>query len=296
MRNAKIVAEEYYAGADANTIRHVRSVTKSVMSALIGIAIERGVIKSVEQTLADFLPPVVGNLDEQKGKISIRHLLTMTGGFEWREIGGPEYNDWIRSSDHIDYVLQKPLVAAPGQQFNYNSGAVHLLSVILTQAAGASTQDFADQYLFAPLGITERRWQQLSGNYYNGGAGLELRPRDMAKFGWLMLQKGFSASQEIVPSAWVAQSIQLQQRLEFSYGALRRTSYGLLWWIDQGYSREVWLAWGYGGQFIYCVPALNLVVVTATEWRLSEEEANASEKAILDVIANDIIPAVKIVL
>lgn len=296
VRNAKIVGEEYYAGNHADSLNHVRSVTKSVISALIGIALEKGLIKSVDQPIGDFLLPVVDSLEAQKSRITIRQLLTMTSGLQWHEIGGLEYSSWIRASDHLKYVLQKPLVATPGQQFNYNSGAVHVLSVILTQASGMSTQAFADQVLFAPLGITERRWQQLSGGYFNGGAGLQLRPRDMAKLGWLMLQNGFSGTQDVVPSAWVSQTLQVQQNLGFSFGGLRRTHYGFLWWLDHGYAREVWLAWGYGGQFVYCVPALNLVVVTTADWRLSDEATDVNEKAILNLIANDIVPAVKIVL
>lgn len=293
VRNAKLIAEAYYDNNDAEGLNHVRSVTKSVISTLIGIAIDKGFIQSTNQALAELLEPVVDVIDEQKGKITIAHLLTMSSGLEWNEVNGPEYGEWISAEDQIHYVLQKPLVAVPGQQFNYNSGAAHLLSVILTRATRMSTLDFADHYLFAPMGITNRRWQQVSGGYYNGGAGLELRARDMAKLGLLFLQKGISGKQEIVSSAWVAEATQMQQRLGFTFSALKNVHYGYLWWLEAGQKSLAFFAWGYGGQFVYCVPDLNLVVVTTSQWQRSAEQANAQEMAVLEVIVNYIVPAVK---
>jgi CubicO group peptidase (beta-lactamase class C family) len=290
-RNGKLVAEEYYNNYDRTQLNHVRSVTKSVISALIGIALDKGLIKSVDQTLADY--PISSSLDQQKRQISIRHLLTMTSGLQWNEISGPDYSNWISSGDQIEYVLQKPLVATPGQQFTYNSGAVHLLSVLLTKATGMNTLAFADEHLFDPLGITEKRWEQVSGGYYNGGAGLELHARDMVKLGLLFLQNGFSGKQPVVPAGWVAQSTQAQQRLGFVYSAMNNVNYGYLWWLDSGQSRPAFLAWGYGGQFIYCVPALNLVIVTTSQWQLSAADADQQEIANLNLIINYVVKAVK---
>ena len=290
-RNGRLVAEEYYGNYDVTRLNHVRSVTKSVISALIGIAIDKGFIKSVDQTLVDY--PVTGSLDQQKRQISIRHLLTMTSGLQWNEVNGPEYSTWISSGDQIEYVLQKPFVATPGQQFNYNSGAVHLLSVVLTKATGMNTLAFADAHLFGPLGIIEKRWQQVSGGYYNGGAGLELLARDMVKLGLLVLQNGFSGKQPIIPESWVAQSTQTQQRLGFAYSAMNNVNYGYLWWLDSGQSHPAFLAWGYGGQFIYCVPAFNLVIVTTSQWQLSATDADQQEIANLNLIINHVIKSVK---
>lgn len=290
-RNGKLVAEEYYGNYDASRLNHVRSVTKSVISALIGIAIDKGFIKSVDQTLADY--HLSGNLDQQKRQISIKHLLTMTSGLQWNEISGPEYSNWINSGNQIEYVLQKPLVATPGQQFTYNSGAVHILSVVLTKATGMNTLAFADENLFGPLGITEKRWEQVSGGYYNGGAGLEVHARDMVKLGLLFLQNGFSGNQPVVPAGWVAHSTQTQQQLGFTYSAMNNVNYGYLWWLDSGQSRAAFLAWGYGGQFIYCVPALNLVIVTTSQWQLSAADANKQEIANLNLIIDYVIKSVK---
>lgn len=293
LRNGLLVAEEYFSGYNENRLNHVRSVTKSVISTLIGIAIEKGFLQNTNQTLAEYLGPYAENLDAQKGQITIEQLLTMTSGFSWNETGGNEYSTWRSSVDQINYVIDKPLVATPGLQFNYNSGAVHLLSVILTRATGMSTLDFADKYLFGPLGISIVAWEQVSGNFYNGGAGLQFTARDMAKFGLLFLQNGFSGDQEIVPSAWVQQSWQQHQTLGFSFGAMQSVHYGYLWWMDKGQNHDAFLAWGYGGQFVYCVPDLNLVVIATSRWQLAAADASAQEQANLDLIINNVLPAVK---
>ncbi len=293
VRNSLIVGEEYIIGTASN-INHVRSVTKSVMSTLIGIAIEKGFIESQFQPLSELLDlSFIEQLEPAKAQIQLRHLLTMTAGFEWNETGGPEFSNWISSNDRINYVLNKPLVDEPGTRFNYNSGSSHLLSVILTAATGMSTQAFADTYLFGPLGITNRGWDQDSRGYFFGGHGLILRPRDMAKLGILFLQQGSFAGQEIVPSAWITEAIKEQVTIGFEYGALKRTNYGFLWWLDSGREHSIFLAWGWGGQFIYCVPALNLVVVTSSRWNVNSTIASQQELANLDLMANYVLQAIK---
>jgi CubicO group peptidase (beta-lactamase class C family) len=264
-----------------------------VIGTLIGIAIDEGFIRSLNQPVADFLESVVDDLDDDKHAITIRHLLTMTGGFDWFERGATGYNDWILSPDHINYVLDRPLSDQPGQRFNYNSAAVHLLSVALTEATGMSTLDFAREYLFEPLGIPDVRWDLNNRGYYNGGAGLELRTRDMAKLGALYLQLGFSGKEPVVHSAWVKFATLQHQTLAFSYGALESVNYGYLWWLDHGQAEDVFLAWGYGGQFIYCVPDLQLVVATSAKWRGLGDQVEQQEQGILNLIANHIVPAVR---
>ena len=291
VQDGDLVGEEYFSVEDENDLYHVRSVTKSVISTLVGIAIEEGFISNVNQPIGTYLGVVVEDtLEAEKRQITIQQLLTMTGGFEWQETGGPEYNSWIRSPDQINYVLDKPLVATPGQVFNYNSGTVHLLSVVLTEATGMSTQDFADRFLFRPIGILERDWETNARGYFNGGAGLELRPRDMAQLGRLFLEQGRSGSKTVVPEAWVDRAVQAQAPVRFSYGPLNQVGYGYLWWIHEHPDYEAFFAWGYGGQFIYCVPSQDLVVVTTAQWRVSSSTSDAQAKAILDLIVNHVVP------
>ena len=292
-RNGVLVAEEYFGGYNRNRLNHVRSVTKSVVATLIGIAIREGFLQNTNQTLSEFLQPYSENRDGTKGQIAIEHLLTMTSGFSWNETNGNEYGSWITSGDQIDYVIDKPLVAAPGQQFTYNSGTSHLLSAILTQATRMSTKAFAEKYLFAPLGITDVAWDQVSDGIYNGGAGLQLTARDMVKFGFLYLQNGVSGGEQIVPAEWITRAWQQKQTLGFAYGPLKSVHYGYLWWMEKGGAHDAFFAWGYGGQFVFCVPDLNLVVTTTSQWQLSAADASAQERANMDLIVNKVLPAVR---
>jgi CubicO group peptidase (beta-lactamase class C family) len=156
-RNGVLVAEEYFREDDGpESLHDVRSVTKSVTSALIGIAIEEGFIENVDQTLADYLiGSVADSIEKEKGQITLRQLLTMSCGLEWFEIGTySEYSNWITAPDQIEYILNKPMVTTPGTVFNYSDGAAHLVSVILTEATGMNALEFAGLYLFAPLDIS----------------------------------------------------------------------------------------------------------------------------------------------
>ena len=293
-RNGVLVAEQYFSGFNQNRLNHVRSVTKSVMATLIGIALREGFILSTNQTIAEFLQPVTEvDLTDQKSQITIEHLLTMTSGFEWHETGGNEYGNWITSSNQIDYVLSKPLVSTPGQSFVYNSATSHLLSVILTRASGMTTKEFADKYLFEPLGIYNVNWERASGGFYNGGAGLELVSRDMIKFGLLYLQNGQHAGQQLVPMDWLQRVWTQQRTLGFSFSAMQSVHYGFLWWMDKGGPHDAYLAWGYGGQFIYVVPDLQLIVTTTSRWQLSGADATGQERANLDLIINNVVAAVR---
>jgi len=151
-------------------------------------------------------------------------------------------------------------------------------------------KDFADQYLFDRIGVTKKTWEQLSNNYVNGGAGLDLRPRDLARFGQLILQKGKSGSQIIVSEEWVKEATSSKYSWTATYGALKNYSYGYLWWTPPNGI----LAWGYGGQFIYIVPAKELVIVATINWHYLSSEGGPSttEMPALDIIVNKILPNV----
>jgi len=151
-RNGVLVAEDYFTDMGAEDLYHTRSVTKSVVSALIGIAVEEGFIQNTDQKLSDYLSPLGYSLEGEKSDITIEHLLTMSAGFEWNEFtDNYSYVDWIRADDQIEYCIEGDLVYSPGERFGYSSEEVHLLSVILTEATGMSTHDFAFEYFFEPL-------------------------------------------------------------------------------------------------------------------------------------------------
>ena len=294
MQDGQIRAEEYFGEGGSETLFHVRSVTKSVMALLIGIAVEEEFIDNIDMPLVTFLDEgTAERLNETKRTITLRHLLTMTSGIEWHETGGPEFGQWSQSAHQVNYVLDKPLAATPGTRFNYNSGAVHLLSAVLTRATRMTTLAFADQYLFGPLGITRRAWDQDQQSLYNGGAGLQLRTQDMLKIGQLMLDDGQFEGQQVVPRTWVQQTHQELQGLGFSYGSLPDVGYGFLWWLDRQTTVRAYFGWGWGGQFIYVMPEKNLTVTATATWQLSGTSANAQEETILNLIVDEIVPAVE---
>ena len=183
-------------------------MTKSVVSALVGIAVERGEIGSVDDPVAGYVVPAVGEMGDGKREITFRHLLTMTGGFEWDETGGfGSYSEWIRSRDHLRFLLDRPLAHQPGAPLHLQLAAVHLLGVAVEFATGMPLPAFAQEAIFRPIGIAIGRWESLPGGYVNGGAGLDLRPRDLARLGQLYLQRGASGRRQVLPEEWVDASV-----------------------------------------------------------------------------------------
>jgi CubicO group peptidase (beta-lactamase class C family) len=295
-RHGVIAAEEYYNEGGADVIHDVRSVTKSVMGLLTGIAIREGFIQSVDQTVGEFLVgTVVDSLDTAKARISIDQLLTMSCGLEWHELdGGDSYGQWYWSADPIRWVLNQPFIHEPGNGFNYNTGSTHLLSVILTLATHRSALDFARKGLFGPTGIEQSDWTTLPGEerFSNGGAGLQISPHAMFVVGNLMLNGGKWNQVQVVPAEWVNRCVSIQNATnDFNpYG----THYGYLWWVGQAHGHNHFFAMGWGGQFIVCVPDYDLVVVATCNWRgVSDTEARQHWYDIFIIIMDDILPAVK---
>jgi len=261
VRNGYIVHEYYDTPLYSENIsQNVYSVTKSFTSALIGIAIDKGYILSINETAIDFFPErTIANLDTRKQAIKLKHLLTMTAGLEYDEWTYPysdsrnSYMQMISSGDITQFVLDLPMVSDPGTTWVYNTGASHLLSVIINQTTGYTTLDFANEFLFGPLGISVPFWRQDAIGIYYGGSEFHLIPRDMAKFGYLYLNNGTWDGEQIVSSTWVAESTKEWNNLGDEQG------YGYQWWIDTGL--DGYSARGYGGQMIHVIPNHNLVVV-----------------------------------
>jgi CubicO group peptidase (beta-lactamase class C family) len=219
--------------------------------------------------------------------ITVENLLTMTGGWQWNEWTANDYNLWAGAPDQIDYLLGRPLANAPGTTFTYNSAAVHMLGVGLTVATGMPEQDYALAHLLGPLGISAVAWETDDRGYNNGAAGIQLRTRDLAKIGQLVLQNGRTATAQIVPSDWLNKSLTVHERIEDQYGAARGINYGYLWWLTD----KFWLAWGFRGQYIYIVPDQQLVVV-ATSALDAPETSDDEAIAVLDLIVSGVAPAV----
>jgi CubicO group peptidase (beta-lactamase class C family) len=292
-RHGRLVAEYYYGGTDSTTLFDVRSVTKSVVCALTGIALRDGVLPGTAASIAAFLPPP-DTLDATDSTISVRHLLTMTSGYQWDETNGPDYNLWIGATDHVQYLLDRPHTSLPGATFTYNSAAAHLLGVVLQDAAGVDLPQYASAHLFGSLAIDAVGWEVLDRGTVNGGAGVALRARDLLKFGQLFLQRGWSGTASVVPEAWVDSVTRPQFAWRQSLGPLQGVTYGMLWWVSDAAppAPAAFFAWGYGGQFVYVVPDRDLVVVATTNWvSLSEITPSALAAQVMGVIVKDVVPA-----
>ncbi|MFX0185781.1 MAG: serine hydrolase domain-containing protein [Candidatus Hodarchaeota archaeon] len=263
VRNGFIVAEQYFNGWNQKLEHELYSCTKSITSILMGIALDKGFISNIDQYILDFFPNRnFENMDSRKKNITIRHLLQMKSGIAWNEwnISYENPNNPVRqlmvSNDWVAYVLDLPMVSEPGKTFTYNTGVSHLLSAIIQQSVNMTTLSFAQKYLFGPLNINSIRWTHSSHNVVFGGAGLSLSPRDMAKIGYLCLNNGTWQSQQIVSSEWIQQSTQEYFHL------WRDVYYGYQWWILPTASDYfIFTASGYRGQWITCIPDLDLVVV-----------------------------------
>jgi CubicO group peptidase (beta-lactamase class C family) len=251
-----------YDRRDPGTLRNVKSMTKSVTSALTGVAIQAGDLKDTGEKMGFLLPEVFATIpDRDKREITVRDLLTMRSGLEWAEYG-PSAVQMTASPDWVRYVLERPLIHAPGTQFNYSTGDTQVLSAALQNLTGMPLLDYADLYLFGPLGITRRRWPADPQGISVGGAELALTPRDMAKFGYLYLNGGVWEGDSIVPAAWVRESSQYYTLFEpETPDDCETLGYGYLWWLRPQGPHESMIAVGYGGQFVYVIPDLDMVVV-----------------------------------
>lgn len=291
-RNGQLVLERYFGGTNAETPFDVRSVTKSVTATLTGLALSEGKLPNVSATVGQYLGAPYA-LDAGDGAITVRQLLTMTPGYAWND--DRDYNPWILSADHVQFLLDRPQNGAPGA-FTYNSAATNLLGVVLQSAIQAPLPTYADERLFHPIGIDSARWEPLEGSMVNGGSGIKLKARDLLRFGQLMLQEGRSGTREVVPASWVGEMTAPRFTWRDRYGAQSGVTYGYLWWVADSAPDPAYFAWGFGGQFVYVVPSLQLVVVTTTEWRgLGADNTTplALAESVLDVVVNDIVAAAR---
>lgn len=257
IRHGVIVAERYYGGLNENTRSEIYSSTKSFISTLIGIALDKGLLSSVDQPVLGFFPDrSFENVDERKQAMTIRNLLTMTPGLNWEE-SDATYAQLYNSPDWLKTILDRPMEFHPGSQFEYNSGSSHVLSAIIRKSTGMNTADFARANLFGPLGITSFQWSADSSGLSIGGWGLQLTPREMAKLGYLFLHRGVWDGRQIVSSDWVNAATKMQVLADNTLG------YGYQWWISADGS--AYMALGRFGQAIYVKPDLDLVVVITAQ-------------------------------
>lgn len=255
IRHGFIVKEKYSAPFDESASHDLFSCTKSFVSALMGIAIDRGYVADLARPVLGFFPSrSFAHTDARKQAITVEDLLTMSSGLGWVE-GDETYSRMyaLPGGDWVSFVLDLPMVAEPGRRFNYSSGGSHILAAIIQRSNGKSFYDFARASLFGPLGISDPRWERDPEGLPIGGWGLRLSPRDMAKLGYLYLHQGIWEGKQVVPAAWVRESTRPHIKADEGW------SYGYQWWVDP--SVPFFAARGRYGQSIFVVPSLDLVVV-----------------------------------
>jgi CubicO group peptidase (beta-lactamase class C family) len=280
-----LVLERYFGGARAATPANIKSASKSVIAALVGIAVARGLIKSVNQPIVDYFPELAKDPEKGKRAITIEDLLTMRSGLE--STSGRQYGAWVQSKNWVRYVLAQPLVDEPGTRVEYSTGSSHLLSAILTKATKTSTWQFAQAELAKPLGFPLARWLQDPQGIYFGGNEMLMTPRQMIRFGELYENDGRVGDRVVIPSDWIDRTQVGRGRSR--WGSDREYGYGF--WIREFAGHKSYYAWGYGGQFIFVIPRLDLVVVTTSRSDVSRERRDHND-AIYDIVENLIVPKV----
>jgi CubicO group peptidase (beta-lactamase class C family) len=279
-----LILERYYHGARATQLANIKSASKSVIAALVGIAMSKRQIKSLDQPIADFFPELAK--EPEKREITVEDLVTMRSGLD--STSGRQYGAWVRSRNWVRYVLAQPLVDEPGTRVEYSTGTSHLLSAILTKATGRSTWQFAQEELARPLGFTLARWPQDPQGIYFGGNDMLMTPRQMVAFGELYENGGRIGDRQLIPRAWVDRADDGVGRSR--WGSDREYGYGF--WIRDFAGYKSHYAWGYGGQFIFIIPDLDLVVVTTSRSDVSSERRDHLG-AIYDLVESQIVHALR---
>lgn len=283
VRHGYLVFERYYGGQEPEQPINTRSVTKSVTGTLVGVARRQGRFTKIEQTVGELIPErIPEGADPRVADVTLWQLLTMTSGLQWEAAG-----DWQRllaAPDWVAMTLGLPVVGIPGQTYVYNTGGSHVLGVMTAQVAGKPLEDYAQEVLFGPLGMQAGNWMRSPQGEVSAGSGLELTPRDMLKLGYLYLRNGAWDGRQIIEPEYAAAATTWQSAGDAT-GAW--AGYGYQWWVtatDAGY--PAYFALGYGGQHIFVVPALDLVVVAAIARRLDPGELRTPHFLIQSIAAS----------
>jgi CubicO group peptidase (beta-lactamase class C family) len=295
VKNGYLVVEEYFGGWEQQRLHVLQSVTKSFTSAVIGIAIEQGHVENVEERVIDFFPDWRDELaqDPRWAAVRLQDLLTMRSGTDYHERGQDsphsQLNRTPRGWDR--FYLDRPMVREPGTYWQYDSGGVILLSAMLKQRSGVHADDYAERFLFQPLGIDQAPWVRNRDGHPHTGGGLHLRPQDMARFGLLYLRGGRWRDRPVVPRAWVEEST--RQHVDFDPPRGRTTGYGYLWWIlapdpDGNTSESIYAAMGFRAQYIFVVPEHDMVVVVT-----GGTTSGRDQRRPIEFLYTHILPAVR---
>jgi CubicO group peptidase (beta-lactamase class C family) len=281
-RHGVIEAERRFHGPGLDVPVNIKSVSKSIVSALVGIAVAEGKLEGAEQPIAPFFERHRGRVDARFERITIGDLLTMRSGLA--RTSGEGYMPWVSSKNWVEHILLSPMIAEPASTMIYSTGNTHLLSAILTRATGASTYAYARDKLAKPLGIRLPAWQRDPQGIYFGGNQMRLSPHALVRIGELYRNGGVHEGKQILPRAWVEASLTPHTRSIFS-----GLPYGYGWFLGQAGSHAMFFAWGHGGQFVFVIPDLALTVVTTS--RADGPRDFEHLEGVFDVLSGPIVQA-----
>ncbi|MEJ2238211.1 MAG: serine hydrolase [Gemmatimonadales bacterium] len=294
IKNNHLIAETYFHDWSVEQKALLQSATKSYTSALVGIALDRGCLSSLDQKMIDFFPESADQItDSRKRQITIRDMLQMRAGYPWEETD-PALWDALVYGEYLPLIVDFPLTRDPGTEFQYSNLTSHWLGVIVARACGTDLKSFAEEHLFSQLDADAGEWIQDRDGYYIGAAELRFTARDAAKFGLLYLNDGEYQGKQVVPAEWVRESLQRYSERVSSGGIeagkvgryLHDIGYGYQWWSASAGDHDFNLAWGHGGQFIVLLDELDMVVVVISDpFHLQhDDESWRNERANINVL------------
>lgn len=283
VRGGRLAFEWYYGGRDGFATYDTRSVTKSWVSAFVGIALYQGWITSLDQRVIEFFPEVLDDpdVDPRISDVTLRHLMTMSAGIEEEQSNRFP----LGSTDFVEHLLGTPLLFDPGSRFQYDGAQPHILSGLITRVRGTNLAEIANQHLFPDMNITHGAWHQDADGVSNGGTGLHMGALDLAKLGELFLRDGVWNGTRYLPPGFAeatAGTVSFPLPGEFA-------DYAHLWWTTDQYGPRMWIAAGYRGQFVIVIPSLDMVVVIQSESYDLRGEVEGPFHLLLDFV----LPAVK---
>lgn len=269
-KNDKIVYQQFFNGKTDHSLLNDQSLTKSIVSLLIGIAIDKHYISSVDEKIGKYFPQLANDKDPRKQNITIRQIMNQASGLYHENLN--DLKDYLGKKDPSGYVLKQNMVSEPGSTFYYNNSASHLLSVILTKATGMPSLDFAQKYLFDPMEIGDVSWAKMKDGFYDGSGLLSIRmhAQDMVKIGGLLINNGFYGNKRLVPSSWVKTLNHPDNTFDTQWG-FKDSKYALGWYHFKYKGANITYALGWGGQFLITIPKYRAVI--AANASIADESA-----------------------
>ena len=289
VKSDHLIAEDYFNGGTLGGKTLVQSVSKSYISALVGIALEEGCLSSVDQKMVEFFPELSDQITEpRKKEITIREMLQMRTGYPDEETN-QTYLDALYWGEYPKLIVEFPLVSDPGTRFNYSNLTYSWLAIMLHRECGTDLKSYAQEHLFQPIGTEVGKWLQDRDGYYIGSGGIHVTARDAARFGWLYLNDGEYQGEQIVPADWVRDSLHTYSEHARNYGSsllFRDLGYGYGWWTARAGDHHFSFAWGHGGQLIVLLDELDMVIVTTADPFFGQHNSNSwqHEKATFNLV------------